>query len=203
MADAVLGVHGTMYQQCYGWVDVACRLVQALSIEGLVVRLPESVRRAGTMAVWLEALAPSPYPALRMCPGLLRPPSAVIAALPATVNDLLRGPGVAADWRTFEPYRKPAFSYPDASSSPAPIIPLAPRPIRGVRGTGRSTRSPTVSYPSHGASLSAVGGGRLTGRGGAPGIQRTLTPTPTPGADANGLFHAVYNGTAPWIYQSA
>ncbi|KAI9069927.1 hypothetical protein FKP32DRAFT_1670967 [Trametes sanguinea] len=199
-----LDIHGTLYQRCVGWMEAVTRFAQALAIRGLVCRLSDDVKQAGTMSCWLPALRPSPYPPLNVCPHLLPPPSSsFLGALPPCYRDATAGPRSKRSWHLFSPSQQGLLGDGVRESPPLPITPLSPSPRPLPRVSEHVDLPPAFLHPSQAPPLSAVGGVRRAVKAPLP----CGRAAPSPLEDLHNehvrdgeIFYVVYNGRVPWIY---
>ncbi|KAI0350260.1 hypothetical protein OH77DRAFT_1431120 [Trametes cingulata] len=202
-----LGLQGTMYQRCASPAQVASRLLRALTIDGLVMRLQDSLRGVtGNGDVWLRALAPSPYPPLRMSLGLLplNKPRPSASTLQVSTSALQPDLSLAVNHHSLvdvSPLPLPADVNP--CSHPLAAVDVNPGPLAhevlSPAPAAAHAALPSFLHPSRTVTMSAFGD--------RPG----LAPTPRPSdsdtstsdtADSEG-FYVVCSGRVPWLYYTA
>ncbi|KAI0372766.1 hypothetical protein BV20DRAFT_1050638 [Pilatotrama ljubarskyi] len=128
VVPAVLGLHGSLYQKCTSWCEVASRVVQALLVGGILSHIPDGARSPSGYEMWLSALTRSPYARLYASPDLLPISSLGVPGSMLPQREAFQEGLV--DWKVLDVSKKP----PLAPETPA-FRPLAPPPTHAARAS--------------------------------------------------------------------
>ncbi|KAI0668647.1 hypothetical protein C8Q78DRAFT_1081040 [Trametes maxima] len=202
--EAVYNVAGSLYQKCDSVQEAACRMAQALSIEGLVSHLPFADERSGSMEAWWDCVGPGcSYPYLRVLPTLLPiKTTSTPVTLPDTPWEMLQeGAVVRVEMSIMDPDAQELAQRTPPSPDIAIKLPsrLSPQLPEGLLVSGVHRTATALPVLPEGPATHGFSPTPRQSRRHRSTLERECNQEPLP--DRRGYF-AVFRGAVPWLYYS-